>query len=393
MRGDPQAPLPRTPRPVTALRVRQRADQLEISYQVPRATTGGVVLPMVEIQILRAEPEGDINKVGRVRSRRAAPGETLVDHEPLPPVGTRLRFAVRAVSRGKTSALSEVVAVEVVEQPTAPLALKTEATVRGVLLTWQGLLPPMPPAPSPEPSPSPAGPSATPAPAATPTRPPHAPRPDRKGPALHAPRPDGKPSPSPHAPRSDRKASPAPHSSQTPPPAAAPAAPKPVALPSRSGFLVYRRAPEGEFGAPLAPNPVRALAYEDGTAKPGEKWCYVARSVVSTVPFVESAASNEACQVVADVDPPAPPVGLQVQLRDDGAHLVWSPSPERDVAGYEVYRSLDGSEPESIARLGVEQTAFIDTAPPPGRRLQYSLRAVDRAGNWSQLSRVVEVRR
>src|SRR5207342_3440965 len=68
-RGDPLAPLPRTPQPVSGLAVAQRGQNLEVTYVAPRATTGGVALEGLEVEVLRAETEGDFAKVARAGSR------------------------------------------------------------------------------------------------------------------------------------------------------------------------------------------------------------------------------------------------------------------------------------------------------------------------------------
>src|SRR6185436_14133068 len=126
-RGDPLPPLPVTPQAVGGLKLAQRGDMLEISYTTPRATTGGARLGLLDIEILRADAAGDLQKTAgdfqktaKKSKRRAAPGESLTETSPLPAPGTTVRVAARAIDRGRVSALSAVVTLVVQAPPPAP---------------------------------------------------------------------------------------------------------------------------------------------------------------------------------------------------------------------------------------------------------------------------------
>jgi fibronectin type 3 domain-containing protein len=131
----------------------------------------------------------------------------------------------------------------------------------------------------------------------------------------------------------------------------------------------------------------------DTTIAPGERWCYVVRTVASTEPVVESASSGEACVENKDVFPPAPPTGVAVLVRDDGIEVSWSPSLEADLATYRVYRSADGAPPVRVGEVAASDTALRDAAAPRGPALVYTVTAVDRDGNESPASAAVETRR
>ena len=83
-RGDPLPPLRRTPHPVTNLRVAQHGDRLEVSFVAPRGYADQARLPILEVELFRAEGEGDFDKVARKDRRRVAPGERIVEDEPIP---------------------------------------------------------------------------------------------------------------------------------------------------------------------------------------------------------------------------------------------------------------------------------------------------------------------
>jgi hypothetical protein len=365
-KGDPLPPLRPTPAAVTNLRVAQRGDQLEIRFTAPRASTDGARLPVLEVEMLVADKEGDLPKVARTRRIKVAPGETLVERQPLPLPGTALRVAARAVAKGHKGRPGELTRLTVVPPLLPPQGLKAELVAEGVSLSWEGDVPAPLPTPAPTPTPTPASkPDPTPE---GPTSPPPA------EPTL----PTGVP---PDAPREPARPSAGPEGKAP----EAPATPRPFT----PGFFIYKRAAGGGFEAPL-PGAVTEHVFVDPSPQPGESLCYEIRAVASAEPLVESAPSNEACIDVKDVRAPAPPTGLTAVLRDDGVEIRWSPSSEADLAAYRVYRvRRAGTEP--LADVAVPETLFVDRAPS-GRTFRYVVTALDKAGNESPASAPVEIR-
>jgi hypothetical protein len=362
-RGDPMPPLPVTPQAVTSLNLAQRGDTLEIAYTTPRATTGGVRLGLLDIEILRADAPGDFQKTAKRSKRRAAPGESLLETSPLPSPGTTVRVAARAVDRGRVSALSSVATLVVQAPPPAPHDLAAELKGESVALTWMGTVPsPPPPSPSPSPSPS-ASPRASPGPRVSPTPVPTV-------------------SPSAPAPGSSPAPSPAPSGL-----ASAPPSPSPTPKPPARGFLLYRRPdPGGSYGNPVRSEPFTTNAFEDKTVSLGQRWCYVVGTVVSTEPIAESTRSNEACVSVVDIIAPAAPSGVAALGGPDGVEVSWSPSTEADLATYRVYREAPGGPRERVGEVAPPETSLRDATAAPGARYTYTVTAIDRAGNESKPS-------
>lgn len=357
-------PLPRTPQPVTSLKVAQRGDKLEVSYVVPRATTGGVRLGILEVEILRADAAGDFQKLARRERRAVAPGETLADTAPLPAVGTTVRVAARALDRGHASALSPVATLVVQSPPPAPHDLAAELKGDAVALRWEGTVPSPPPTPTPSPSPV-ASPALVPVPVASPSG---TPRPAvgvaaSPGPAVSpaAPLP-GRPSPS----------------------------PSPTPKPPARGFLIYRRSdPAGGYGSPLGSEPLQTNTFEDRSVSLGQRLCYVVGTVVSMEPVVESARSNESCLSVRDIVPPATPSGVAALGGLDGVEVSWTPLTDGDLASYRVYREAPGGPRERVGEVSPPETSLRDITAVPGTRYAYLVTAVDRAGNESPPSAAV----
>jgi hypothetical protein len=87
---------------------------------------------------------------------------------------------------------------------------------------------------------------------------------------------------------------------------------------------------------------------------------------------------------ILDTAAPAPPRSVSVLAASDGVHVSWSPNTEPDLAGYNVYRSLNGGTPVRINEALVTATTYVDgTAPANGQGAGYQVTAVDTRGNES----------
>lgn len=434
--GDPLPPLKKTPRPVSAFSLGQRGDHLELSFVTPRETTDGLRLPVMQIELLRADRDGDFGKVARLETLRAAPGETLRHNEPLPPPGTTVRYAARVRVKGDTSSQSPVASLAVQAVVPAPDSLAARLEPGAVRLAWT--IPPeaearlaATPTPTPTPSPSPAAsphpspplpaaasspaPAASPSPTAAstlPAAPPAtpagtaaagpAPTPVPQAPPLtpQPPSPTVSPTPASTPPPVAAAASPAPATASPAPVGPTPAAtatpaptPTPTPPPPTKGVWLYRRTEISAYDRPLTPAPIpEAVSLEDPAVSVGTTYCYVARVVLATQPVVESAASPEACVAVRDIVAPAPPQGVTALPLQRAVEVAWSPATEADVVFHRVYRKVRGKPRERLAEVKLPETSYRDESPPSGAPVVYSVTAVDKAGNESPPSQAAPVR-
>ena len=356
-RGDPRPPLRKTPQPLVQFRIAQRGGRLEVSGVSPRVSTDGVALRAMTIELLRADGDGDFLKLARKRAFTVQAGESFAEPETLPPAGTLVRIAARAVASRKPSALTAILTLPAQAPPAAPANLEAALVEGGVQLKWSGRRPtPLPP-PAPPPT----------------TTPPSSPATPRAGSATtSATAPTTTP----------------PIIGQTPPsgaPAAAVPAPPDTPAPpiSRSGFWLYRRPQAGAYAGPLLPEPTPDKSHLDREATAGQDWCYVVRAVVSSEPLIESDSSNEACLTARDVAPPTVPSGLTLLAQPGALELRWSPSPESDLRLYRVYRAAPAGTPERLAEVPAGTTVFLDQTAAPGTVYQYTITAVDGVGNES----------
>ena len=70
--------------------------------------------------------------------------------------------------------------------------------------------------------------------------------------------------------------------------------------------------------------------------------------------------------------------------------LSWAPSPERDVAGYVVYRATEAGALARVGSTTVPTTVFVDRDVPPGP-YRYAVTARDAGARANESARSNEV--
>jgi hypothetical protein len=154
-------------------------------------------------------------------------------------------------------------------------------------------------------------------------------------------------------------------------------------------FVVLRR--EGAEGGFAQLAEVQQPEWLDRTAEFGKPYTYMVQRVVKLGEnrTAQSELSDEASIIPKDVYPPAAPRGLRVVAGPSSIELTWDRSPEPDLAGYRVYRSVGGGAWEKLADVS-QAPAYSDHQVESGKSYQYQISAVDQAGNESPRSAVVE---
>jgi hypothetical protein len=105
---------------------------------------------------------------------------------------------------------------------------------------------------------------------------------------------------------------------------------------------------------------------------------------------VEGDDSTIATTFTRDIYPPAEPTGLQAVFSSVGqkpfVDLTWAPNMETDLAGYNIYRRVEGGDAVKLNKQLVVVPSFRDESAAPGKTYLYSVSAVDLRGNESQHS-------
>ena len=110
--------------------------------------------------------------------------------------------------------------------------------------------------------------------------------------------------------------------------------------------------------------------------------------------YTDSRTFKVSVYVPADVVLPDPPQGLTAQSLRSGVLLRWEGSRERDIAGYNVYRSTtsgSGYQKVNTSLLRWPRTRYIDRDVTSGETYYYVVTAVDKAGGESIYSNEAEV--
>ncbi len=91
-----------------------------------------------------------------------------------------------------------------------------------------------------------------------------------------------------------------------------------------------------------------------------------------------------------DIYPPGEPAALQAVYSSVGQKpfidLTWAPNVESDLAGYNVYRSANGGQPQKLNSELVPTVSYRDGNVQPGTTYSYAVSAVDVRGNESPRS-------
>jgi hypothetical protein len=91
-----------------------------------------------------------------------------------------------------------------------------------------------------------------------------------------------------------------------------------------------------------------------------------------------------------DIFPPTVPEGLEAVfsgvVEQPAIDLSWTPDTEPDLAGYNVYRRVEGDSPVKINSDLVKTSAFHDDKVQPATKYFYSVSAVDQQANESARS-------
>jgi fibronectin type 3 domain-containing protein len=163
------------------------------------------------------------------------------------------------------------------------------------------------------------------------------------------------------------------------------------------GYNVYRASGSQNEPAqtPLNPRPITQTSFADQTFKFGEEYIYVVRAVsLGGGEPVESLNSNAVTLTPKDTFPPSTPAaptaaGSLTPLR---ISVFFAANPERDVVGYNLFRSEDPNLPKGqwtkLNRTLLDRTTFQDDAVQSGRRYCYYVTATDAAGNVSPPSEI-----
>jgi hypothetical protein len=161
------------------------------------------------------------------------------------------------------------------------------------------------------------------------------------------------------------------------------------------GYDIYRTESDKQAGKLLNKTPVSDTKYADSFFEFGKNYFYFVRavSVGSAGVPVESQESNIVNVRPIDIFPPSAPTAITLAAAPNNISIFFAINPEKDIAGYKIYRSTDPDLDKKQWTLLTPQllttNTFQDTKVESGKTYYYHITATDKAGNVSAPSDVV----
>jgi hypothetical protein len=157
-----------------------------------------------------------------------------------------------------------------------------------------------------------------------------------------------------------------------------------------SGYIVVRKGPDGT--KQLNERPLTVPMLKDQTVNNGKDYSY---QVFATRSYRDHNLAGQGSQWVKaapkDMQPPAPPSDLAGASTAEGIYLRFTPSPDADVAGYNVYRKTKGGQWTKVNSALLVDNVYIDKNVKPEKTYYYRVQAQDETGNLSQFSKEMDI--
>jgi fibronectin type 3 domain-containing protein len=151
-------------------------------------------------------------------------------------------------------------------------------------------------------------------------------------------------------------------------------------------YRIYRKS--ATDNAPLQLGISKTPEYLDTTSQYDAPYDY---TVVAASGLTESLPSEAQHVVAIDKFPPSVPTGITALGAPNSIELSWQRSPESDLKGYFVYRSVNGAPYQQVGEL-LTLPAYSDHQVERGKTYSYEVNSIDQKNNASDKSAPVEVR-
>ena len=161
------------------------------------------------------------------------------------------------------------------------------------------------------------------------------------------------------------------------------------------GYNVYRSMSETDPGKLLNKSPITTTEYTDDFFEFGTTYFYFVRavSVGKDANPIESLETNILKLKPIDSFAPSAPAAITLAVGQNQISIFFAINPEKDIAGYSVYRSTDRDTPKEKWQLLtptlLKTNTFQDTTVEAAKQYFYYLTATDTTGNVSLPSEVV----
>ena len=160
-----------------------------------------------------------------------------------------------------------------------------------------------------------------------------------------------------------------------------------LSWPAQRAGLTYRISRQSAADKqPIAVGTTDQPHFVDTAAQADIEYSY---SVVASQGLAESLPSGLVTITLIDKFAPSVPTGVTALAGPDSIEVSWQRSPEPDLQGYYVYRSVDGAPFERQGAL-VPLPAYSDRKIEHGKTYRYEISSVDKKSNESDKSAPAE---
>lgn len=127
--------------------------------------------------------------------------------------------------------------------------------------------------------------------------------------------------------------------------------------------------------------------YADNNLKNGKTYYYAlqGRDLFGR----KSGFTEPVALIPMDITPPKPPLKFNADVQTNTVTLTWQKNEEQDLAGYNIYRSMDyrsGFDKVNTSRISKNADTYVNEPLPGSRNWWYYATAVDKDGNESSRS-------
>jgi hypothetical protein len=158
-----------------------------------------------------------------------------------------------------------------------------------------------------------------------------------------------------------------------------------------TGFNIYRASAKDESAKLLNETPAKESKFNDSTFVFGTTYKYFVRTVSlgANAEAIESSESTIVEITPKDTFIPSSPSAITLAASPTSISIFFASNPESDVVGYKIYRSTDEKNWSLLNKKLIETTTFQDTKVESGKTYFYYIVAVDKFGNESEKSEIV----
>ncbi len=157
------------------------------------------------------------------------------------------------------------------------------------------------------------------------------------------------------------------------------------------GFNLYRAKADETPAKLLNSTAISGNEFKDKNFDFGSNYKYFVRTVSlgTNAEPIESQESNIVEIIPKDIFAPNPPEGITLAASPNTISIFFATNIEKDIAGYKIYRSTDKVDWQLLTDKLLETNTFQDSKVESGKTYYYYLIAVDKFGNESEKSEII----